>query len=108
VYPEELRSHLFFRRRGSKTTDDVPRGPGGEVLPDTFVRGDFDTMRQLVVEYDATVPGQEAVRAALRWKRSSTTADLIVNYQNDNPPGTSFKSGTFAPRASTATARATI
>jgi glycosidase len=65
VYPEELRSHLFFRRRGSKLTDDVPRGPGGQVLPGTFVRGDFDTMRQLVVEYDATVPGQEAVRRAL-------------------------------------------
>ncbi len=65
VYPEELRSHLFFRRRGSKLTDDVPREPGGQVLPDTFVRGDFDTMRQLVVEYDAAVAGQEAVRRAL-------------------------------------------
>jgi glycosidase len=65
VYPEELRSHVFFRRRGSKLSDGVPRGPGGQVLPGTFVRGDFDTMRQLVVEYDATAPGQEAVRSAL-------------------------------------------
>ena len=65
VYPEELRSHVFFRRRGSKLTDGVPRDSGGQVLPGTFVRGDFDTMRQLVVEYDATAPGQEAVRSAL-------------------------------------------
>jgi glycosidase len=65
VYPEELRSHVFFRRRGSKLTDGVSRGSGGEVLPDAFVRGDFDTMRQLVVEYDASVPGQESVRQAL-------------------------------------------
>ena len=65
VYPEELRSHLFFRRRGSKLTDAVPRDPGGQIVPNTFVRGDFDTMRQLVVEYDATAPGQEQVREAL-------------------------------------------
>jgi len=39
-----------------------------------------------------------ALRASLRWKRERTTADFIVNYQRDNPPGTSFKSGTFAPR----------
>jgi hypothetical protein len=65
VYPEELRSHVFFRRRGSKLTDGLPRDSGGQVLLGTFVRGDFDTMRQLVVEHDATAPGQEAVRSAL-------------------------------------------
>lgn len=65
VHPDELRSHLFFRRRGSKLTDHVARDDHGRALPDAFVRGDFDTMRQLVVEYDATVPGQEALRAAL-------------------------------------------
>jgi Alpha amylase, catalytic domain len=45
VWPSDLQNHLFFRRRGSKLTDD----------PDTrgFVRGDFGDMRQLVVEYDA-------------------------------------------------------
>ena len=65
VYPEELRSHLFFRRRGSKLTDAVPRDDDGHVAANAFVRGDFDTMRQLVVEYDATAQGQEAVRRAL-------------------------------------------
>ncbi|RPH62104.1 MAG: alpha-amylase [Acidobacteria bacterium] len=54
VWPSDLQDHLFFRRRGSKLTDD----PGG-----SFVRGDFGDMRQLVVEYDARVPGQEPLRA---------------------------------------------
>jgi glycosidase len=53
VYPEELCNHLFFRRRGSKVTDN----PGYD-----FVKGDFETMRQLVMEYDATVQGQENIR----------------------------------------------
>jgi len=65
VYPEELRNALFFRRRGSKLSDGLPRDASGEVAADAFVRGDFDTMRQMVVEYDASVPGQEAIRAAL-------------------------------------------
>lgn len=39
-----------------------------------------------------------AGRMALRWKPSDQlTADLIVNYQEDSPSGTSFKSLTFAP-----------
>lgn len=54
VWPSDLQNHLFFRRRGSKLTDD----PGS-----SFVRGDFGDMRQLVVEYDAAVPGQESLRA---------------------------------------------
>jgi glycosidase len=54
VWPSDLQDHVFFRRRGSKLTDDPDGG---------FVRGDFGDMRQLVVEYDATVPGQEAARA---------------------------------------------
>jgi glycosidase len=55
VWPSDLQNHLFFRRRGSKLTDE-PDDRG-------FVRGDFGEMRQLVVEYDATVPGQEQLRA---------------------------------------------
>lgn len=46
VYPTDLRRADFFRRRGSKITDQ----PG----PDGFVRGDFADMRQLVFEYLAT------------------------------------------------------
>ena len=55
IWPSDLQNHQFFRRRGSKVSDE----------PDElgFVRGDFGDMRQLVVEYDATTPGQEALRA---------------------------------------------
>ena len=39
-----------------------------------------------------------AIRPSLRWVPGDrTTVDLIVNYQRDTPPGTSFKSGTYAP-----------
>ncbi len=55
VWPADLQNHLFFRRRGSKL-NDTPDGRG-------FVPGDFGTMRQLVMEYDASVPGQEDIRA---------------------------------------------
>jgi glycosidase len=54
VWPADLQQHLFFRRRGSKLTDE-PDSRG-------FVRGDFGDMRQLVVEYDAGVAGQERLR----------------------------------------------
>ncbi|MFN2224490.1 MAG: alpha-amylase family glycosyl hydrolase [Candidatus Promineifilaceae bacterium] len=60
VWPAELQRPAFFRRRGSKLTDE----PG----PEGFVRGDFDVLRQLVVEYDAGVPGQEEIRADLGTK----------------------------------------
>jgi glycosidase len=53
VWPADLQERLFFRRRGTKLTDD----PGGG-----FVRGDFADLRQLVVEYDASVAGQESLR----------------------------------------------
>lgn len=55
VQPDELRRHVFYRRRGTKLTDEAP--PGG------FVRGDFEDMRQLVFEFDATSPGQQPIRA---------------------------------------------
>ncbi|HEX8912894.1 MAG TPA: alpha-amylase family glycosyl hydrolase [Humisphaera sp.] len=56
VFPVELQRPDFFRRRGTKLTD----APG-----DSFVRGDFGTMRQLVVEYAATAPGQRTLRDVL-------------------------------------------
>lgn len=34
-----------------------------------------------------------AVRPSLRWAADGTTLDLILNWQRDTPPGTSFKSG---------------
>ncbi len=54
VWPADLQDHLFFRRRGRKLSD-TPDERG-------FVRGDFEELRQLVVEYDADAPGQEALR----------------------------------------------
>lgn len=40
----------------------------------------------------------KAFRTSLRFMPSTkTTFDLIYNYQNDTPPGTAFKSGTYAP-----------
>lgn len=40
----------------------------------------------------------KAFRVSLRYKPTAMTSiDLIYNYQNDTPPGTSFKSGTYAP-----------
>lgn len=53
VWPSDLQRKEFFRRRGHKLTDD----PGA-----SFVRGDFGTMRQLVVEYNAAAPGQDSLR----------------------------------------------
>ena len=39
------------------------------------------------------------IRTSLRWQPTpATTADFILNYQRDQPPGTAFKSGTYAPR----------
>jgi glycosidase len=46
VWPSDLQNHVFFRRRGTKLTDE----PGVR----GFVPGDFDDMRQLVVEYDGS------------------------------------------------------
>lgn len=45
--------------------------------------------------------GKETVafRTSLRYLISDkTSADLIVNWQQDTPPGASFKSGTYAPK----------
>jgi hypothetical protein len=54
VYPDDLRRHVFFRRRGSKLTDDPSAGG--------FVRGDFDDLRQVVLEYAADSPDQADLR----------------------------------------------
>ena len=71
VWPTDLQNRLFFRRRGSKLTD-AP-GPGG------FAPGDFGDMRQLVAEYDASVPGQEALRE--RYGVAPVMSILIRAYQ---------------------------
>lgn len=55
IWPLDLQQPIFFRRRGSKDSD-TPKPPL------EYVPGDFGPMRKLVVEYDATVPGQEQFR----------------------------------------------
>lgn len=48
-----------------------------------------------------TLNGKDTLagRFSLRFEPSEQTrVDFILNYQYDNPPGTSFKSGTFPPR----------
>jgi glycosidase len=55
VWPLDLQRPVFFRRRGSKTSDTP-------APPQNFVPGDFGVLRQLVVEYDATAAGQEDLR----------------------------------------------
>jgi len=71
VWPADFQNRFFFRRRGNKLTD-AP-GPGG------FVPGDFGDMRQLVAEYDASVPGQETLRA--KYGIAPVMAILIRAYQ---------------------------
>jgi glycosidase len=54
VWPVELQQPLFYRREGDRASDAI--GSLG------FVSGDFGSMRQHCAEYDATVPGQGAMR----------------------------------------------
>lgn len=55
----------------------------------------------------ADLNGKEtlALRGLLRWAPSEfTDVDLILNWQQDTPPGTAFKSGVFEPGPSGSTA----
>jgi glycosidase len=56
VWPIDLQRTDFFRRRGNRLSDTL-------VPPSDFIRGDFDTLRQMVHEYNASAPGLEALRA---------------------------------------------
>jgi glycosidase len=71
IWPADFQNRLLFRRRGSKLTD-APASRG-------FARGDFGDMRQLVAEYDASVPGQEVLRA--KYGVAPVMAILIRAYQ---------------------------
>lgn len=72
VWPLDLQQPAFFRRRGAKDSD-TPQPPLN------YVPGDFGTMRQLAVEYDATVPGQEQFRQ--QYGISPVLSILIRAYQ---------------------------
>ena len=69
VWPSDLQNRLFFRRRGSKLTDNL--GSRG------FVPGDFGDMRQLVAEYDAS--GQEGLRS--KYGAAPVISILVRAYQ---------------------------
>src|SRR5579871_169806 len=71
VWPDDLQRKEFFRRRGSKL-NDTPTSEG-------FVPGDFGSMRQMVAEYNATTPDQQAMRA--RYGILPVISILIRAYQ---------------------------
>jgi len=71
VWPVDLQRKDFFRRRGEKLSDTA--------LPNDFARGDFGSMRQLVAEYNAEVPGQELLRQ--RYGKTPVLGILITAYQ---------------------------
>jgi len=55
VWPSDLQRADFFRRRGNRLSDASP-------APGQFIKGDFDTLRQMVMEYAATAANQQNLR----------------------------------------------
>jgi len=55
VWPSDLQRADFFRRRGNRLSDASP-------APGQFIKGDFDTLRQMVMEYAATAANQQSLR----------------------------------------------
>ena len=71
VWPTDLQRADFFRRRGNKISDT----PG----PEGFAKGDFGTMRQMVVEYEANSPDQKPLRD--KYGKSPVLSILIRIHQ---------------------------
>ncbi|HEX8148790.1 MAG TPA: alpha-amylase family glycosyl hydrolase [Pyrinomonadaceae bacterium] len=71
IWPDDLQRKVFFRRRGEKVGDAVSAAG--------FVPGDFGSMRQLVVEYDAADPSQRPLRE--QYGKSPVLSVLIRIYQ---------------------------
>ena len=70
INPDDLQRDDFFRRRGNRLSDASP-------APGQFIKGDFDTLRQLVMEYAATAP-QQTLRT--RYGEYPVLSILILAY----------------------------
>ena len=70
VWPSDLQRADFFRRRGNRLSDTPP--------PGSFVEGDFDIMRQMVMEYEASNPALQDMRN--QYGRFPVLNILIMTY----------------------------
>ena len=72
IWPSDLQRADFFRRRGEKISDVA--------APGSFAKGDFGSMRQLVVEYNAEqYPEQNELR--LKYGKAPVLNILILIHQ---------------------------
>jgi glycosidase len=71
VWPQDLQRDDFFRRRGNKVSDTAVDGG--------FAKGDFGTMRQLVVEYALAQNDQSALRH--QYGQNPVLSILVLAYQ---------------------------
>ena len=71
VWPSDLQRNDFFRRRGNRLSDTIPTG-------NSFIKGDFETMRQLVMEYQALSPDQQTLR--VQYGQFPVLSILIMAY----------------------------
>ncbi|MDP4256263.1 MAG: alpha-amylase family glycosyl hydrolase [Bacteroidota bacterium] len=71
VWPSDLQRNDLYRRRGNRLSDNSP-------ATGRFIRGDFDTMRQLVMEYAATAAAQQPLRA--KYGKYPVLSILILAY----------------------------
>lgn len=94
-----------FKVEGGNDSYLMAEGAANLPVSDTFairfagrVKSRDGYVKNLLGGKDFNSTDTAAGRVALRWKPSDRlTADLVLNYQEDDPSGTSFKSLTFAP-----------
>ena len=107
--------HFIQNKAKNETSGELTLGVGnnGQYLANGYVNvpladnfyarvsGIYNTREGIIENRSGgKLNGKEtaAIRTSLRWLPSTkAVVDLIVNYQKDTPPGTAFKSGTYAP-----------